>query len=161
MEKPLKCGRCFKKYYCSPECQKKDWLVHKLMCRQSDSSVPDKIRKCRTVAQIIYKLALTNIKICPMAIFIHSVDLIAGTYNNIIQELVLGDITNKSIGLYGKSANVNAVVHINADEEEIKREINKLGGNPNDEFFENVYKNTLIFVYLIDLQFSIGLSEIK
>jgi hypothetical protein len=29
------CGRCHNKKYCSPECQKKDWPSHKLVCKKN------------------------------------------------------------------------------------------------------------------------------
>ncbi len=28
-----RCGKCQRRYYCSRECQKKDWMVHKLSCK--------------------------------------------------------------------------------------------------------------------------------
>lgn len=30
-----RCGKCHKIYYCSEECQKKDWLRHKAVCKQA------------------------------------------------------------------------------------------------------------------------------
>lgn len=29
-----RCGRCRDAYYCSPECQKNDWLAHRRVCRK-------------------------------------------------------------------------------------------------------------------------------
>ena len=31
----LKCARCKRTHYCSRECQKADWSVHKLTCRKA------------------------------------------------------------------------------------------------------------------------------
>ncbi len=35
----MQCGRCKQAYYCSKECQKKDWKKHKLICQEVDKAV--------------------------------------------------------------------------------------------------------------------------
>lgn len=76
------------------------------------------------------------------------------------QELVLGDITNKKIGLFGlPDADINASVHLNTNIEDIRNEIIKFGGNPCDltKLIPNEY---CMFFYLIDLSFSMA-HELK
>ncbi|KAG2340527.1 hypothetical protein BDR05DRAFT_1061530 [Suillus weaverae] len=38
MEKPRKCSKCRSFLYCSPECQKKNWPVHKSICHEVEHS---------------------------------------------------------------------------------------------------------------------------
>lgn len=38
VEKRMSCSRCRKSYYCSKECQKKDWPDHKTYCRDAQIS---------------------------------------------------------------------------------------------------------------------------
>lgn len=38
-EKILQCGRCRRNYYCSQECQRQDWPVHRLACRERDNEL--------------------------------------------------------------------------------------------------------------------------
>jgi hypothetical protein len=36
-----KCSKCHQTYYCSKECQKKDWKIHKKSCGKNDVAVPN------------------------------------------------------------------------------------------------------------------------
>lgn len=48
------CSNCLKEGYCSPECQKKDWKVHKLMCphlKNSTKQLPSK-ELCATLDKL-------------------------------------------------------------------------------------------------------------
>ncbi|KAG2150695.1 uncharacterized protein EDB93DRAFT_1141586 [Suillus bovinus] len=38
LEKPLKCAKCKSIWYCSKECQKRDWPIHKTRCREVERS---------------------------------------------------------------------------------------------------------------------------
>ncbi|KAG2067527.1 hypothetical protein BDR04DRAFT_844811 [Suillus decipiens] len=38
LEKPLKCAKCKSIWYCSKECQKKNWPTHKLRCHEVERS---------------------------------------------------------------------------------------------------------------------------
>ncbi|KAG1727508.1 hypothetical protein EDB19DRAFT_2042822 [Suillus lakei] len=38
LEKPRKCSKCKSSWYCSEECQKKNWPIHKLVCREVERS---------------------------------------------------------------------------------------------------------------------------
>ncbi len=56
------CGRCFTRYYCSIECQKRDWKDHKPECIPHDNnktvaSLIDDVLKLDGVKQMLLKLA--------------------------------------------------------------------------------------------------------
>ncbi|KAJ3517319.1 hypothetical protein NLJ89_g591 [Agrocybe chaxingu] len=55
----LKCSRCKIAWYCSRECQKKDWPIHKLFCKESSSSIPKMLNSLMANPLLNHFLQLT------------------------------------------------------------------------------------------------------
>lgn len=64
------CGKCKAKWYCSADCQKKNWPEHKKTCKEPFHVVeipPDDVKKMEGVLRVCYHVAKDGRKFIPAA----------------------------------------------------------------------------------------------
>lgn len=149
MVKALKCSRCFRAYYCSKQCQTKDWRQHKEVCQIKDASEVLEIRGIRQYANDLFAhVYQEHHHLLPICIFINKDHNTLGK-QSVVLKLVSNLQQNQEI------STESFYVKCNCSTTDICTAVDKYDGSIRQDTEEliKMYK-CFLYLYRIDLRFA-------